>query len=201
MLALSQCVRSSLSLELSYFSLAFCTSQALTAVVLIWLWNNHEQDFQRAFATSDRVDFDATCKWLVHSALDTSVQALKQYMEGLTGMAGGSSNSRLEGLSEASMPSDIATVLVASRALTAESCIDEQTVSVAVAPFDADFQYSETHPASNLPHDYALSHFHALTRFLDDFAVCAHLKDTVSGTDALGELDIVDVRVVCPCLC
>lgn len=102
-------------------------------MVLVWLWNNHEEDFQRAFAKSGRIDVDPMCKWLVHASVDASVRALKQYISELgTGRIEKTESGTTlvaESASDAAMPPDVATVLVVSRALTAESCKDDETVS------------------------------------------------------------------------
>ncbi|CAB9500235.1 expressed unknown protein [Seminavis robusta] len=126
--------------------------EAVIAVILVWLWKNHEADFQRAFTKSGRIDVDPTCKWLVHAATDASVRALKHFISESVNQQAEPVNSAtdtlLEGFSDSSIPSDAAAVLVVSRTLTADTSIVVDT-------------------------DYALSQFHALTRFLDDCRLSA----------------------------
>jgi hypothetical protein len=46
------------------------------ATILVWLWAQHEQNFQQAFEKSGRIDVDPDCKWLIQAAVDTSVREL-----------------------------------------------------------------------------------------------------------------------------
>ncbi|GKY91428.1 hypothetical protein MPSEU_000115100 [Mayamaea pseudoterrestris] len=48
----------------------------IVANILVWLWANHEDCFQRAFEKSGRVDVDPECKWLIQATVDTSTRAL-----------------------------------------------------------------------------------------------------------------------------
>ncbi|GAX19806.1 hypothetical protein FisN_11Lh334 [Fistulifera solaris] len=49
---------------------------AVAAVILVWLWANHETNFQDAFKKSGRIDVDPDCKWLIQTAVDTAVREL-----------------------------------------------------------------------------------------------------------------------------
>ncbi len=49
---------------------------AVAAVILVWLWANHEINFQDAFKKSGRIDVDPDCKWLIQTAVDTAVREL-----------------------------------------------------------------------------------------------------------------------------
>jgi hypothetical protein len=48
----------------------------IVAVILLWLWRNQEDSFQRAFSKSGRIDVDPECKWFVTAAVDRAVSAL-----------------------------------------------------------------------------------------------------------------------------
>ena len=103
----------------------------MIAVILVWLWNYHEDDFQRAFAKSGRIDVDPTCKWLVHAAVDASVRALTLYIteSGMTGGVPRKSDALPDSPSESTFSVGLASAFVASKALTTETCRDNGTVS------------------------------------------------------------------------
>jgi len=44
--------------------------------ILVWLWANHQENFQEAFEKSGRIDVDPECKWLIQAAVDTSFREL-----------------------------------------------------------------------------------------------------------------------------
>lgn len=46
------------------------------ASILVWLWAQHERNFQRTFEKSGRIDVDPDCKWLIQAAVDTAVREL-----------------------------------------------------------------------------------------------------------------------------
>ncbi|KAG7367399.1 hypothetical protein IV203_030070 [Nitzschia inconspicua] len=50
----------------------------IAAVIMIWLWRNNEDFFQRAFAKSGRIDVDPDCKWFVDAAVNKAVSALSE---------------------------------------------------------------------------------------------------------------------------
>ncbi|KAG7353348.1 photolyase [Nitzschia inconspicua] len=50
----------------------------IAAVIMIWLWQNNEDFFQRAFAKSGRIDVDPDCKWFVDAAVNKAVSALSE---------------------------------------------------------------------------------------------------------------------------
>jgi len=54
--------------------------QTIVSVILVWLWNYHEDEFQVAFTKSGRIDVDPTCKWLVQAAVDASIRALTAHI-------------------------------------------------------------------------------------------------------------------------
>jgi hypothetical protein len=52
--------------------------EVLTAVIMLWLWRNNENHFQRSFAKSGRIDVDTECKWFVDAAVNKAIIALSQ---------------------------------------------------------------------------------------------------------------------------
>lgn len=62
-------------------SMAPIPREIITSVVSIWLWSNHENNFQQAFTKSGRVDVDRECKMLVHHSLIIATKALSREIE------------------------------------------------------------------------------------------------------------------------
>lgn len=50
--------------------------ETVASAILVWLWANHESNFQEAFDKSGRMDVDPECKWLVQAAIDTCFREL-----------------------------------------------------------------------------------------------------------------------------
>jgi hypothetical protein len=50
--------------------------ELMVATIIVWLWSNHEQPFQKAFKINGRIDVDPDCKWLIQAAVDQAVDAL-----------------------------------------------------------------------------------------------------------------------------
>eukprot|EP00594_Rhizosolenia_setigera_P004311 CAMPEP_0178941062 /NCGR_PEP_ID=MMETSP0789-20121207/1177_1 /TAXON_ID=3005 /ORGANISM="Rhizosolenia setigera, Strain CCMP 1694" /LENGTH=1778 /DNA_ID=CAMNT_0020620213 /DNA_START=199 /DNA_END=5535 /DNA_ORIENTATION=+ len=48
----------------------------ITAAIASWLWAEHGDSFQRAFAKNGRIDVDSECKWLITASVNSSVRAL-----------------------------------------------------------------------------------------------------------------------------
>lgn len=46
------------------------------SAILVWLWAQHESNFQQAFEKSGRIDVDPDCKWIIQAAVDTAVRGL-----------------------------------------------------------------------------------------------------------------------------
>ena len=110
--------------------------QIVAAVILVWLWNYHEDDFQRAFAKSGRIDVDLTCKWLVQAAVDTAVRALTMYLTG-SGKASGARASKADSAAKEPIErstensTELMSAIVVCRSLSTESLIDADIVSIA----------------------------------------------------------------------
>jgi len=47
--------------------------QVVVNVITTWLWAEHADHFQNAFAKSGRIDVDRQCKWLIYAAADATV--------------------------------------------------------------------------------------------------------------------------------
>jgi hypothetical protein len=129
--------------------------QVIVASVLLWLWRNHEECFQKAFTKSGRIDVDPECKWLIHTAIDTSVRALSLEVadaisrgngplaaalgtrKGSSGQKSGADSDRSHG-SPAKL--DLLTAAIVSKSLMAGLSIDGNMVSItdriADLPFD-----------------------------------------------------------------
>lgn len=61
----------------------------IASAILVWLWANHENDFQGAFDKSGRFDVDPGCNWLIHTVIETSVRAIAQdFAESVAGSQG-----------------------------------------------------------------------------------------------------------------
>ena len=108
--------------------------QVVVAVILIWLWNCHEVDFQRAFAKSGRIDVDPTCKWLVFATVDVSVRALSVHISNNSKAGTSSFQSLSSERTSADNPtpisnSDVVSASVVSKALWSQPCLDEGVVS------------------------------------------------------------------------
>jgi hypothetical protein len=109
-------------------------SQVVIAVILIWLWAQHKESFQRAFAKSGRIDVDPECKWLIQTAVDAAARALMLDIAD-TIARGGSMTTALSGGprggdrhgSSSSVEVHVARVI--SQGLMGEFCIDDVVVS------------------------------------------------------------------------
>jgi hypothetical protein len=116
----------------------------VAAVILVWLWVQHKDSFQRAFGKSGRIDVDPECKWLIQAATDTSSRALLLALTGThqnggllssamtlmktKGTAAGSKtvSPDIEKHAAASLSFDAMVACVVSEALMTEFCIDEE---------------------------------------------------------------------------
>jgi len=72
--------------------------QVVAAIVLIWLWVQHKEIFQRAFAKSGRIDVDPECKWLIQAAVDTATRALAAEFVPKTNSVGDGKSKGMHGL-------------------------------------------------------------------------------------------------------
>ena len=139
--------------------------QSIVAAIVVWLWNSHEDAFQRAFVKSGRIDVDPTCKWLVHTAVDESMRAITAYLTDV-GAAGEQQRNDPSNFSIG-----FASAYVVSKALTSQSCLDRTTVSDSIVTCRSSAT-SKTH-SSNCLQDSALPNFHELTKFLDECRLVA----------------------------
>jgi hypothetical protein len=120
----------------------------VVGIILVWLWVQHKDSFQRAFAKSGRIDVDPECKWLIQAAVDAGSRALMTELsdalqnggpfasaissarnKGGSGSAK-ASGSDLEKQATASVIVDTRVALIVSEALMTELCIDEEVDAV-----------------------------------------------------------------------
>ena len=115
-------------------SLIILLPQTIAAVILVWLWNYHEEDFQNAFAKSGRIDVDPTCKWLVHAAVDIAARALTEHIRESRAVAAfkasKSDNAQLSS-TENTHHAESSAATVVCRALTTLPCKSSEVVSTA----------------------------------------------------------------------
>ena len=120
------------------------------AVILVWLWTYHEQDFQRAFSKSGRIDVDPACKWLVHAAVDAAVRALTLYISesemtaGVPRMADASPTANPEIAAEVVFSVGLASSCVVSKALATGCCRENATVRQAAIMCNTDDLFQHT---------------------------------------------------------
>lgn len=122
--------------------------EVVVAIILVWLWVQHKDSFQRAFAKSGRIDVDPECKWLIQAAVDAASRALMLELteaiqhggplasalssarnKGSSGSAK-STGSESEKQATASVTVDARVALIVSEALMTELCIDEEIDAV-----------------------------------------------------------------------
>lgn len=106
----------------------------MISVILAWLWAQHKESFQRAFAKSGRIDVDPECKWLIQTAVDAAARALMLDIAD-TIARGGSMATALSGGARGgdrhgpSTPVEIHVARVVSQGLMGEFCMDDIVVS------------------------------------------------------------------------
>lgn len=119
----------------------------MIAVILVWLWAEHKESFQRAFVKSGRIDVDPECKWLIQTAVDAAVRTLMLDIADTvarggsmaTALGGGkntdSTNGMQAGSTKSSKETDPSTSVdlyvgrIISQGLMGEFCIDDTVVS------------------------------------------------------------------------
>jgi hypothetical protein len=154
------------SLKTGLGSIPPTSREVILASILLWLWRNHEEAFQRAFAKSGRIDVDPECKWLIHAAVDKSVQALCQEIADAAALPGSQLTAALMAYksrgnssqktalgaesdrSQATTKLDLLIASIVSKALMAGLSVDEQM-------------------------DSLLPNFHDLLNYLDECRKCA----------------------------
>lgn len=122
--------------------------EIVLATILVWLWVQHKDSFQRAFAKSGRIDVDPECKWLIQAAIDATSRALmselSEAMQNGGPLAAAMSSARNKGGSassksgtgepekqaSASANVDARVALIVNEALMSELCIDEEVDKV-----------------------------------------------------------------------
>jgi hypothetical protein len=77
----------------------------MVATILVWLWTQHEDSFQRAFGKNGRIDVDPNCKWLIQASIDASTQALTNEIADAEAR-GGAMASAFAGQAKASVTDD-----------------------------------------------------------------------------------------------
>lgn len=113
--------------------------EVVVAAISVWLWANHESNFQAAFEKSGRTDVDPDCKWLIQAAVDTAVRALaldiaESVAQGVGPFAESSANrpqnvaknGPTDDAPEFSKSLEIHTAAVVNRALATEFSVDER---------------------------------------------------------------------------
>lgn len=48
----------------------------VSAVILVWLWDEHKTIFKEAFEKNGRIDVDPNCKWFIMASIDAAVRDL-----------------------------------------------------------------------------------------------------------------------------
>jgi hypothetical protein len=140
--------------------------QVVIAVILVWLWAQHKESFQRAFVKSGRIDVDPECKWLIQTAVDAAVRALMLDIAdtvargGSMAMAlgGGRSKGVTNGLTSSkegdrqcgSSFVDVHVARLVSQGLMGEFCMDESVVSYRTFPATAKELLELTERSSSL---------------------------------------------------
>lgn len=125
-------------------SIPAMSRDVIVAVILLWLWRNQEESFQRAFSKSGRIDVDPECKWFVTAAVDRAVSALaaevtesssrsnKPLATALLAHKNKNSTAQKGGETDAfsaiSTRIDLLAAAVVNKALNAGLVIDEETV-------------------------------------------------------------------------
>lgn len=163
------------------------------AVILVWLWAQHKESFQRAFVKSGRIDVDPECKWLIQTAVDAAVRALMLDIAdtvargGSMAMAfGGGRKGASNGLKTESHAStkesdrqgspsasvEIHVARIVSQGLMGEFCIDDSVVRNRTFEIIVDVNF-ETDSMLFLSQDVALPCFHDLVEYLDELRTCA----------------------------
>lgn len=153
-------------------------SQAVVASILLWLWRHHQTIFQSAFAKSGRIDVDAQCKWIIHAAVDSAVDALSReagasgrvgsspLSGALTSLKAKSNAASSKSVGETDRPSattsklDLLITSIVSRALLKGFEVDTQTVRTKIFPLrQFIFFLSRTNDVgeSNLTHHLCFS--------------------------------------------
>jgi len=108
--------------------------EVVAAIVLIWLWVQHKEIFQRAFAKSGRIDVDPECKWLIQAAVDTATRALAAEFVPKTNSVGDGKSKGMYGL-ESVANTELQVASTVSKALMTEMCIDGE-IDVVLPVFD-----------------------------------------------------------------
>lgn len=98
---------------------------------MIWLWVQHKESFQRAFAKSGRIDVDPECKWLIQAAVDAAIRALAAELSLMAQKAQVTvtAEGREKGAQDSVAKAELQVASTVSKALMTEMCIDEDIVS------------------------------------------------------------------------
>ena len=99
---------------------------------MIWLWVQHKESFQRAFAKSGRIDVDPECKWLIQAAVDAAIRALAAELSlaAPKAQAAVTAEGKGKGAQDSVAKGDLQVASTVSKALMTEMCIDEDIVSL-----------------------------------------------------------------------
>ena len=109
----------------------------IVATILVWLWTQHEDSFQQAFAKNGRIDVDPCCKWLIQAAIDASLRALTKEIAdavargGPMGVLAGQVKASVaedERVTPASARLDVLVASTVSKSLLTELEIDDSVV-------------------------------------------------------------------------
>lgn len=129
-------------------SIPALSRDVIVAVILLWLWRNQEDSFQRAFSKSGRIDVDPECKWFVTAAVEKAVSAVAAEVADLSSrsntplasaiLAHKSKNSAVQKGGEAdpfsatSTRIDLLAAAIVNKALNSGLVIDEETVRASI---------------------------------------------------------------------
>jgi hypothetical protein len=125
-------------------SIPALSRDVIVAVILLWLWQNQEDSFQRAFSKSGRIDVDPECKWFVTAAVDKAVSALAAEVTELSSRSNkplaaallahknkssiGQKGGEADSFSATSTRIDLLAAAIVSKALNSGLIIDEEMV-------------------------------------------------------------------------
>ena len=166
----------------------------MVAVILVWLWAEHKESFQRAFAKSGRIDVDPECKWLIQTAVDAAVRALMvdiadavarggsmatalsggRSKTGALKLGGQASTKESERQGGPSTYVDIHVARIVSQGLMSEFGMDDSMVRDRTFLFSTTTNVVEAHSVIVFsPQDAALPCYHDLVEYLDETRKCS----------------------------
>ncbi|KAL3916321.1 MAG: hypothetical protein SGILL_005231 [Bacillariaceae sp.] len=160
--------------------------EVIAAVIMLWLWRNNENTFQKAFAKSGRIDVDSDSKWCVDAAVNKAVSALSdQLSEETSSRTVGPLTSAViahknksslgkdpDSTKASSSKIDLLAAFLVSRSLNMTFTLNEEMVSTIFGyPHEKTVDSSAFRPHSSFVvylQDEQLPTFHTRVEYLDD---------------------------------